>query len=629
MSLAVNPIKTVRIVDPLVNFGGPDFQKEYSVISGGQSITYRPYTTNTFSNSSISFTTPPPNPGTSTDMEIYIQYNVKLVFNAITNNLQSPDHTANINSRYALNNDCDAFRAFPLSNCTTTLQCTIGNGSASINLSDVVSCLSRTGTPKNILDSVYSSCPSFLDTAQTYNTSNGTSASPLGAFGTNGLMNPRGAFQYTSVNNVQLTLAQGAGDNTYYTIPADGNPPYIEATIIEPIMLSPFAFGKGAYNKNGLIGIQSMSWIFTLGDLSRMWSHDAYSSGINLTLNSSLSSISNPILLFKYVTPKLLAPLPYNMVYAYDVVDRFPTQIGKVAANTGGRIASTNIQLQTIPKIMYIYARRSNIGTNPSPTPAYPYQKLPDYSADINSTDTFLSIKNININYNNMAGLLSSATTADLYHMSRRNGVNLSWTEWAGDNYVGSSYLLGDKNAGTLVPTKTPQVGSIVAVAFGIDIGLDDLHAPGEIFNSQLQITVDYYNNSDYDIDATLYIVPIYEGTWTVSNLQSIPQIGVLSKQDILDSQQKPGFDYSGINIKYGGDILSSVKKFGKSAVNAAKSAAPYIKKGAEAVSKGVDAAESIGALAGLGYSGGANSGGARHRRGAALVSRAELHNRY
>lgn len=584
MSLAVKPIETVRLVDPIVNFGGPDFKREYGVITGGSQVSYKQFTANSVSSSSMLYWTPPPNPAIASDPQIFCKYTVTLEFNVTNLDLH--------NAHNAFNNLYDAPTAYPLSNATSSLNVTIGNASAAINLQDVLPPLTRVNNNRDIKETTFSTCPSYVDTYKYFSDCYNANNNPLGNYSNDTYQSARGAYPIISMTNPQLAAnTSGVASVTF--------------SACEPIFISPLAFGKGAHNRNGIIGVQTINWTFTFSSLAKMWNHSYPYIKMEFTKGTFSSDAQ---LLFKYVTPKLLQPIPSTIVYPYDIIQRYPNAVPAIGSGSSAVISSSNIQLQSIPKMIYVYAKYKN-------------PVIPNDPSLLSLTDTYLPISNVSVNYNNMSSLLATATKYDLYHMSRRNGVNMNWDQWSGyTQEIDSFYPNSIK--------KIPLCGSILAIAMGIDIGLDDLHAPGEIFNSQLQINVTIENNTGADIalgDYDLFIVTVIEGIWTIENLSCIPQTGVLSKQDILDAEQKPGFDYSEVANRYGGDFMSSLKKFGNAAVNAAKTAAPYVKKGAEAVSKGIDAAETVGALAGLGYSGGANSGGRRHHRGAALVTRAEM----
>ena len=132
MSFALNPLKTIRVVDPRVNFSN---DRMYSVLTGGSQVSWKSFTTTSFSNSSINFTAPPPNPGICVDPKVYITVPVELTFAArrisllhIPPVVDPPAPGINIgdpipwtdNDR-VLKDGCDAFRAFPISSITNTL----------------------------------------------------------------------------------------------------------------------------------------------------------------------------------------------------------------------------------------------------------------------------------------------------------------------------------------------------------------------------------------------------------------------------------------------------------------------------------------------------------------------------
>lgn len=120
----------------------------------------------------------------------------------------------------------------------------------------------------------------------------------------------------------------------------------------------------------------------------------------------------------------------------------------------------------------------------------------------------------------------------------------------------------------------------------------------------------------------------ISEGIWTVENLNSIPQIGVLSKEDILNSRTSPSIDYSSADNIYGGDFIGKLRSFGKKALAGIKTALPYVKDVATTVAPFLP-------LLGLGeenHEGGVMVGGdyvgGRKKKGGRMISRKELHDR-
>jgi major capsid protein len=608
MSFAINPLKTVRVVDPRVNFAN---EREYAVVSGGNQVSWKPFMSTSYSNGSFNFSAPPPNPGICVDPRVYISVPLTIDFAGV--------NTGGAGNLNLLIDGDDAFRAYPISSVCSTLTVRINNSAASINLSDVMPSLLRYNTGHNIREFNYSTCPCMQDYYQLYSDGAGTVRNPLASFGSNSWETCRGAFPLQNVTN-------GATNA------------HIEATISEPLFLSPFLFGKGSELRNGFIGVQTMDFQFTFAnDLTRIWSHNtAHGSLFTPPVNGTgmVVNFKQPALLFNYISPKLLEPIPRSISYSYMVVDRFPTDNG-VQYNPGDQIMvmSNNIQLNTIPRRIYIFARRSNANQT------------------VYTTDTFASLINISINYNNYSGLLASASQHDLYNISKKNGCNLSFPEWCGNSPVAglsnlysgiSGFFNGPAALGFPPFSPTGLVGSVLCLDWGIDIGLDDLHAPGEILNSQLQINATFVNINQTDllVPYTFYIVTISEGIWTVENLNSIPQIGVLSKEDILNSKRSPMIDYKSTDTIYGGDFIGKMKDIGRKVLAGLKTAWPYIKDVAQV------AATVAPLFLGLGdeermeqnaimndemrhgmYGDGVMMGG-RKKKGGKMISRAELHRR-
>ncbi|MFM7980316.1 MAG: major capsid protein V20 domain-containing protein, partial [Candidatus Fonsibacter sp.] len=134
-------------------------------------------------------------------------------------------------------------------------------------------------------------------------------------------------------------------------------------------------------------------------------------------------------------------------------------------------------------------------------------------------TDSYLTIKNISINFNNQAGLLSSMTPEQLYRNSIQSGLaNMSWDEFCGSviscsgvrespqsphpygPYIGLGANLKGPDRAESNPgiQYVPTTGSILVLNFAEVIQLTkELYAPGSLgsFNLQLQVTVQNNQN--------------------------------------------------------------------------------------------------------------------------------------
>ena len=246
------------------------------------------------------------------------------------------------------------------------------------------------------------------------------------------------------------------------------------------------------------------------------------------------------------------------MIYPYFSVQRYPTDPGTVFAAAGGAgtMSTQNIQLQSIPRRIFIFARKKN--------------------ADILYTDpdAYMSITGVSVNWNNHSGLLSSASQQDLYQMCVKNGVNLSWEEWSGGP---SASLVGGSNL------EFGLVGSVLCIEMGTDISLDPTEAPGQLGTYQLQIDVSVKNVNQTDtITPSLYILVISEGSFSILNNTALPQIGIISKKDVVDSKRAPKMDYNMMRDGYGGSFWSGFHDLARKFHHAVKQGVKYGKKGYE-----------------------------------------------
>ena len=561
MSLGVASLQCQSVLDPRLNI---DSIRRYNIFRGGKNISWKPVTSTSFSSSSIQITAPPPNPAIIVDREIYLLTSARLTFAGVKL-ANTPLLQVGVS---------DALRAYPLSNgIIQTLQTTINNTSVSINMSDVIEPMLRYNVPETKRGKIFSMSPSMQDQYQEYafhsssttnisniyggvnswatSTMSGSARNALGGYGAiSGDEMGRGGFSSLIVVSDTRTGTAGAA--------------VVDVLLCEPLFLSPLLFGGEG---PGFIGVQTMDFNFTLSNLERMWSrYDAYDatpvptnyiSTINVTLGTGVFAKA-PTLLFNYITPGELMPIHREYVYPYFNIDRYPTAAISVAgtnltslgapAYTSVAVESNNIQLQSIPRRIYVFAREQNqdrlLVTNIAPV--FPNVNGTSTSAQVftgpwGRSDSYAVINKIVLNYNNNAGLLSSASQQDLYRMAVNNGCQLSWNQFSN------------------------EVGSVLALDFGKDIQLGDLEAPGKLMTSQLQMTVTIQNNSPITKNYTLYVIVVSEGTFTIVDNRCITQIGVVSENDIFEaSKSQEHAPYTTIENIYGGDFFSGLKQMVK-----------------------------------------------------------------
>src|SRR5579872_31243 len=202
MSLALFPLQTVKTLIPVSKINE---RKDYSILKGSSETSWKAITTQSYSNSSIQFSAPPPSPGILVSRKVWL--NVQFLLNFVGTSgagggvLRGP--------LFGTGDPRDAPRAYPLSSVISTLTAKLNNTDVSINLSDVIQPLLRYHNdidPMHNYD--YSLTPAMMDQFQEYGQNPGTaldaSASnrnPLAYYGTNAYEFARGGFAGMIVNS--------------------------------------------------------------------------------------------------------------------------------------------------------------------------------------------------------------------------------------------------------------------------------------------------------------------------------------------------------------------------------------------------------------------------------------------
>ena len=562
MSLAINPLRPVKIMDPLVDVKE---SRMYGVLQGGQRVSYRNFISTSFSNNNAVFSCPPPSPNIFVDRKVEIKMNVNIQFTG--------DAGA---GNVLLNSGYDALRSYPVSSILETLNLQINNNTVSINIRDIIKPLLHYNQCQQLTEYNLSTSPVLQDRSQTYESLSNSNMNPLKSYQDSsfGSITGRGAFPMEIVSNTQTSAE-------------------VNVELTEELYISPLSFGT-RQEMEAFIGVQTFqvtfNWASNLQNL--IWSHNP-----DLVSNFSVSSVTlrEPSLLFKYITPNNLEILPAHREYEYFELQRYPTNVGSLAPGVQSRVSSSNIQLNSVPRQIYVFARRQNS------------------ELDIDKTDSYLAIQNISINWDNRSGLLSNASPQDLYRLSVKNGCNLSWNEWSGQTM---HLLTGGQDV------ETVGAGSVLCIEFGTDIGLSDNMAPGinGTFQLQYEVTLENVHPTD-TFGVTLYTVIVSEGIFVIEANSSFSQIGVISNRDILLSRQQEGINYNDLSMMSGtsffGRLRKNFPKYLRSGMKFARKTLPVAEKLASDLGHSLPYGPQVGAVLdaskalSYGYAGGALVGGA------------------
>ena len=347
---------------------------------------------------------------------------------------------------------------FPLSRCTDALQVTINSQTTSINLRQTLGLLKRK-FPREFLECYATECPTLADNAPAIPSEVLIGVTSAGA-------NPQ-PVTFTGFPISGQPLSNYF--NSYCGVSRTSFQPYASTAtsltyqIVEPILASPFGLSdlEVPFTNFNTLSVQyNMS---ALGQMCTMANGANYPAGYNVTLVNNayielvVSSVDNT-----------LVSIPRTITTEYENVLSFPTTFtvanlaggGTVAgiaisAGTTTSVTSQTLRLSNMPDVILIGARVQEtfkaqfaVAGSASYTDAYlqwgkaaglaPSQA--GYSLSAGNGQSAISIQ-----LNNRSGIMSSASVAELWRLSKKNGSNQSWEEF---NTCGGILILRPSDLG-------------------------------------------------------------------------------------------------------------------------------------------------------------------------------------
>jgi len=558
-------------------------QLAYAVKKGGQSIVSQVASAIAQSTSSVNFNVQIPSEQTIVDRRVFVKSTVLIQFQVVGttdaglagNQLPALQYGNNI-----------SLAAFPFHQLASTVQTTLNNNVTSINIKDVLPFLTRSNDSRELQKSM-SSCPTLPD--KFYYNSDDMGASgdldnyllgfPNGLTGikvvncmpgsVNGVFDtgsidsdilPNGAFAgygarigtpntgvdapVTLFYSTTNTPGDWAVVNQSLIVPGvapvgGGTGPQpsqrsgwyqLQFTTIEPVLCQPFLWSNPSSNTQGIYGLQTVQLQYNLTDPNRCFRIvDTQTNVGNITVqNATIVSVANSQLIFKYITPHPSDLLPARNVIPLMTYDRYFSNASNtlLSANYGtGQITSNTYNLTQVPDKICIFLRKKQTLQRP------------------NDTDWSPVIQNISLNWNNNAGLLSSASLQDLYSYSVKAGSNQTFQEFCGQAFMigARTGAAGNFNNANFAIKKS-TIGSYLMLDFADVIQLtEDFYAPGSLGNFQLQFQLTIANQSDFEVAASsleIVLVVCNSGIMVTDRGQTSTYTGILTKQDVLDASQ-------------------------------------------------------------------------------------------
>lgn len=412
----------------------------------GSAVNYRQWVSTSYSNVNTTFSCPPP----SQSMFISRLITINLPFSAdIT--CSGPPQGASV----CIPKGYFSLRAYPLDSILSSLTMVLNNMSFTLQNSEIIPYMARFWKHKDM-----QSFPSFMDTYANYSDGVGSLNNPLSSYVDNVYPDSvlRGAYPLT-ITNLSGTNATVSGN------------------IVCPIFLPVLMHDDN--NSLGFTNIKTADYTFNWSsNLSRM-----FSSALGNLLTNISVTLGQPSLYIRYTSPPA-GYVPRTLQYGSHDINRFITPVPltsmSLSSNPTVTFTSTNIQLNCVPAYIIVFCRESN------------------NNLTVNSSDTAMNISNVSINFDNISGVLSSASEESLWGMSKSNGLQITYTQWKG---VSPSFAAGNQICTT---------GSYLKLVFGKDIMLAMNAHLGKVgsFNLSLTITVNACNYNPV-LNPMLYILTV------------------------------------------------------------------------------------------------------------------------
>ena len=543
MSGGMPSFKTYKILDPVIADITSD--TDYGVISGCANKTFVATTANSRGNSSLSFVCNIPSQNTLVDRQVLLQVPVQF-------RVQYKVPTAGQVCEFSYGQN-DSFQAFPIASIMTSLQATINNTTVSNEINYSLPALLKV----NPLDEVMcynNMSPCYPDRHYyKYKDANQATNNPLAGLKNGGYNtdcgNGRGSFP------VSITrVVYNAGGVAYPVQPVDSvavadNDLFeftVSAIVTEPLFCSPFIW-------SGLHDGQSMAFlgINTIGlniniDTSyrRLWStmSDPYGVGAGqyfgiqpgtranpeffagTNYGSVTLKASFPSLLLNYMTSQPSQVLDVRNVIPYmSMESKITISAPAIASGSAVTISSNTFTLNQIPDQILIFAQKKWSSKTAS------------------DSNSFLAIKSLNANFNNQAGLLSSASPENLWRMSQKNASNQGWLEFVGQAH---GVLAGSLGAGGPIPT----TGSMMVVNPALDLSLPDFLSAGSLGQFQFQVEVGVYNQGANLVAGDVELVCLFVNSGILQTEMGMSSLytGLLDKTLVLETKDaSEGIKYS------------------------------------------------------------------------------------
>lgn len=436
---------------------------------GGQRVSYsvNQATSASYTDTSVSsasWTINPPSNQTIVSREVLVRYYLRVTLDQPLAELR------------------DCLRQFPMSSITESCQVKI-NGSAvsTKQVGDLIHAEQCFYNESEDRRKAFMS-PSYPDQFGTLIAGANRNRNPAGSYGDN-VSEPSRDWPY-----------EDQGNNVYHFV------------VSEPLFISPFLDAVGE-PQQGMINVNELYvQLIYKTMVDRVMTCMPRAVGPQVT-SVQVGFYQPPELLLCYITPNMLDYIEpvQTLPYVNPVFNRNSQTGGGFARDEERQLNSQYYRLGEIPKYCLIYACPKDDGAN----------------YNFATANGFAEIVSINVQWNNENSLLINATQQDLYQISRRNGLNMSWAQW-----------------------KTHRGGPVM-LEFGRDIGLPDGLSPSTVGSFTLNIRTTFKNTAlAQDVELDYNIVFYQQGTFVVSQNSGRTSEGLLTPALVLAAEKSESVEH-------------------------------------------------------------------------------------
>jgi hypothetical protein len=500
----------------------------FGVMKGAQSISSAKYPASAQSGNSAVWNIAVPSQSVQLDTHVLVKSTLKVVVSGTV-----------ADGEYLVNLGVDsAFAPFPFHQFGTNWSATINSNQVAVNINDVLEPIIRS-LPKESLASFEGMTPVIADNTYFYEADaaahNNNVLSAYRKSGMENYLHGNGSFVIKSITGNTVGAAPGALNKEVT----------IEIETTEPLLFSPFTFGRMNSCEGGLYGVTSMNFNFAFGNAGRVYRTSRALTGLTCEI------VGNPELQFYFLTPhpsqaKNMNARNIHKFYKFERINTAGQEIGAAAVAADKKltvgtttITTQTVQLNSIPDKIFLYTKPKG-----------------DAAALANVPDRHQPIGKISINFNNVSGLCSNYSKEQLYQCSREAGIQQSWLEWSGLASSGST--AGDQ-------VRTVTAGGILALNFAEHIGIvEDYLAPNSLgnFNLSIDVTLQNYNTAagvtaaSYD----LYLVTMTSGVMALDKGSAAIYTALLSAEDVLKASDMEPMSKPTVERFIGGSIFDQIK---------------------------------------------------------------------